>query len=242
MIEDVVNYCSSNEVAEFIAEPILAEGGIIVPPEGYFKEVKKILDRYDILYIDDEVQVGFGRTGKLFGWQHYGVEPDIMCMAKAIAGGLPLGACITREDIGNSFEPGDHLSTFGGNPVSCAAALANIDYILRENLAEKSARKGELLMKLLEEIRGRHSLIGDVRGKGLIVGLEMVKDAKRKTPASPESMETRELCRKERVLLGHGGVNNNVLRIQPPLVISEEQIQRIIDILDKCLSRVESKV
>ena len=240
MIEDVINYCSSNEVAEFIAEPILAEGGIIVPPEGYFKEVKNILDRYDILYIDDEVQTGFGRTGKLFGWQHYGVEPDIMCMAKAIAGGLPLGACITREDIGNSFEPGDHLSTFGGNPVSCAAALANIEYIMKENLAEKSAKKGERLLKLLNEIKGKHRLMGDVRGKGLIVGIEMVKD-KEKTPAPEEAVKTRDLCREEGILLGHGGVKNNVLRIQPPLVVSEEQCNRIVQVLDRCLSNVENK-
>jgi 4-aminobutyrate aminotransferase len=240
MVEDVINYSSSNEVAEFIAEPILAEGGIIVPPEEYFKEVKKVLDRYGILFIDDEVQTGFGRTGKLFGWQHYGVEPDIMCMAKAIAGGLPLGTCITREDIGNAFEPGDHLSTFGGNPVSCAAALANINYIIRENLSEKSAKKGEQLMKRLNEIKGKHESIGDIRGKGLIIGIEIVKDLEKKTPGPEESVKTRDLCREDGILLGHGGVKNNVLRIQPPLVVSEEQIDRIIEVLDRSLSKVES--
>ena len=240
MVEDVINYSSSNEVAEFIAEPILAEGGIIVPPEEYFKEVKKILDRYGILFIDDEVQVGFGRTGRLFGWQHYGVEPDIMCMAKAIAGGLPLGTCITREDIGNAFEPGDHLSTFGGNPVSCAAALANINYMMRENIAEKTAKKGELLMKRLNEIKEKHRLMGDVRGKGLIIGIEVVKDIEKKTPAAEEAVKTRDLCREGGILLGHGGVKNNVLRIQPPLIVSEEQIDRIVEVLDRCLSKVEN--
>jgi len=239
MIEDVINYSSSNEVAEFIAEPILAEGGIIVPPPEYFKEVKRILDRYKILFIDDEVQTGFGRTGKLFGIQHYGVDPDIMCVAKGIAGGLPLGACITREDIGNSFEPGDHLSTFGGNPVSCAAALANIEYMLRENLAEKSAKMGDRIVKLLDEIKERHRLIGDIRGRGLIIGVEMVKDEEKKTPAPEETVKTRDLCREHGILLGHGGVKNNVLRIQPPLVISEEQADRIVQVLDVCLSSVE---
>ncbi len=241
MVEDVINYSSSNEVAEFIAEPILAEGGIIVPPKEYFLEVKKILDQYGILFIDDEVQTGFGRTGKLFGIEHYGVDPDIMCMAKGIADGLPLGACITREDIGDSFEPGDHLSTFGGNPVSCAAALANIEHMMRENLSEKCAKKGELLTKLLNVIKEKHRLIGDIRGKGLIIGVEIVKDREKKTPGPEEAVKTRELCRQEGILLGHGGVKNNVLRIQPPLVISEEQIDRIVQTLDRCLTKIEKK-
>jgi len=239
MIEDVINYSSSNEVAEFIAEPILAEGGIIVPPPEYYKQVKKILDQYDILFIDDEVQTGFGRTGKLFGIHHYGVEPDIMCMAKGIADGLPLGACIARDDIGNAFEPGDHLSTFGGNPVSCAAALANIDYLLRENLPQRSAEKGERVMKLLDEIRDKHKLIGDVRGKGLIIGVEIVKDLKTKIPGQEEAVKIRDKCRESGLLLGQGGVKNNVLRIQPPLVTTEDQIDRIVEVLDECLSKVE---
>jgi 4-aminobutyrate aminotransferase-like enzyme len=161
-------------------------------------------------------------------------------MAKAIAGGLPLGACITREDIGNSFEPGDHLSTFGGNPVSCAAAFANIEYMMREKLPEKSAKRGEQLIKLLNEIKGKHRLIGDVRGKGLILGIEMVKD-KEKTPAPEEATKTRDISRKEGILLGHGGVKNNVLRIQPPLVVSEEQINRVVEVLDQALREVEKR-
>jgi len=239
MIEDVINYSSSNEVAEFIAEPVLAEGGIIVPPQEYFKEVKKILDQYGILFIDDEVQTGFGRTGRLFGIDHFGVEPDIMCMAKGIADGLPLGACITREEIGNSFEPGDHLSTFGGNPVSCAAALANIEFMMREKLPEKSREQGEFLMKLLKEIGEKHQLIGEIRGKGLIIGLEIVKDQRKKTPGPEESMKIREICREEGILLGHGGVKNNIIRIQPPLIVSREQINQIVGVLDKCISTIE---
>jgi 4-aminobutyrate aminotransferase/(S)-3-amino-2-methylpropionate transaminase len=121
-LQDVIDYCTSKGVAGFIAEPILGEGGIIPPPLEYFKIIKEVLDAQDILFIADEVQTGFGRTGKLFAIDHYGVKPDIMCMAKGIANGFPLGACIARADIADSFEPGDHLSTFGGNPVSAAAA------------------------------------------------------------------------------------------------------------------------
>ncbi|MEM2947069.1 MAG: aspartate aminotransferase family protein, partial [Candidatus Bathyarchaeia archaeon] len=175
-IRNVIDYCTSKGVAAFIAEPVMGEGGIIPPPSEYFKLVKEILDENGILFIDDEVQTGFGRTGKLFGIQHYGVEPDIMTLAKGIADGFPLGACIARKDIGDSFEPGDHLSTFGGNPVSAAAALANINVILNERLSEQAEEKGAYIMKRLNEMKDELPLIGDVRGKGLMIGIELVKD------------------------------------------------------------------
>jgi 4-aminobutyrate aminotransferase-like enzyme len=136
MLEDVIAYSTSGNVAGFIAEPAMGEGGIIIPPQEYFIEVKKILHDHDILYIADEVQSGFGRTGRMFGFEHYGVVPDIVCTAKGIADGFPLGACTTRPEIGNSFDAGDHLSTFGGNPVSCTAGVANIDYLLKERLSD----------------------------------------------------------------------------------------------------------
>jgi 4-aminobutyrate aminotransferase-like enzyme len=226
-------------VAAFISEPILGEGGIIVPPREYFTEVKKILDQYGILFIDDEVQTGFGRTGKLFGLEHYGVRPDILTMAKAIAAGLPLAACTTREDIGNSFQPGDHLSTFGGNPVSCAAALANIDYILEENLSAESERKGQYITKALEEVKKGSRLIGDVRGKGLMIGIELVRDQNTKEPAAQEATKIRDACRRKGVLLGQGGIKANVLRIQPPLVISTQEIDQVIRVLSECLEETE---
>jgi len=235
IIEDIINYSTANNVAEFIAEPILGEGGIIVPPDDYFKEVKKILDQHEILFIDDEVQTGFGRTGKLFGIQHYGVEPDIMSMAKGIADGFPIGACIAREDIGDAFEPGDHLSTFGGNPVSCAAALANIEYILEEKLSEKAAEKGNYMMRRLNEMKEKHSIIGEVRGKGLMIGVELVKDQKKKTPAVDGTVKIRDLCREKGVLVGHGGVKGTVIRIQPPLVISKEQLDKVLQVLENSL-------
>ncbi len=238
MLEDVVSYSTSGDVAGFIAEPVMGEGGIIVPPPEYFIEIKKILDEHQILYVADEVQSGFCRTGKMFGFEHYGVVPDIVCMAKAIANGFPLGVCTARPEIGDSFEPGDHLSTFGGNPVSCAAAIANIDYMLKERLAEKSSKDGEYAMKRLKEIAEKRELIGEVRGKGLMIGIELVKDRELKTPAAQEASRVRDLCREKSVLIGHGGLKGNVLRIQPPLVISREQLDHVIETVDQSLAEV----
>ncbi len=152
-LADVIKYQTAGDVAAFVAEPLLGEGGIIVPPANYFKLVKEILEDNDILFICDEVQTGFGRTGKLFAIDHYGVEPDIMCMAKGIADGLPLGAFTATPEIGDAFTAGSHLSTFGGNPVSCAAALANIDAMFDEKLPENSEARGAQLRAGLEKIQ-----------------------------------------------------------------------------------------
>jgi 4-aminobutyrate aminotransferase len=238
MIQDVISYSTSSNVAGFIAEPVMGEGGIIVPPPEYFKEAKKILDENQVLYVADEVQSGFCRTGKMFGFEHYDVIPDIVCMAKGIANGFPLSACTTRDEIAASFDAGDHLSTFGGNPVSCAASIANVDYMLNEHLAEKSAADGEYAMKRLNELAHKHDIIGEVRGKGLMIGIELVKDQRTKTPASQEAGKIRDICREKGVLIGHGGVKSNVVRIQPPLVISREQLDTVIDVLDQSLKEV----
>jgi 4-aminobutyrate aminotransferase len=237
-IRDVIEYSTSKGVAAFIAEPVLGEGGIIPPPPEYFKIVKEILDEYGILLIIDEVQTGFGRTGKLFAIEHYSVKPDIMTMAKGIADGFPISACTTREDIGKAFEPGDHLSTFGGNPVSAAAALANINVMLREKIPEKAAEKGEYFMKRLNELKEKYKIIGDVRGKGLMIGIELVKDQVKKTPAVDETRKVRDLCRERGLLIGSGGVKGNVLRIQPPLVITMEQIDKALNILESAIKEV----
>lgn len=237
-IRDTIEFSTSGSVAAFIAEPVMGEGGIIVPPDAYFERVKEILDEFEILFIADEVQSGFGRTGKLFGIEHYGVEPDIMAMAKGIAGGFPLGAFITREEIAASFKPGDHLSTFGGNPVSCAAGKANIDFLVEEQIPGKALEKGESFMKqVLEELMPKHNLIGDVRGKGLMIGIELIQDTK-KTPATDATGRVSEICRENGVLIGTGGVYGNVLRIQPPLIITEKQLEKTLLVLDKALTVV----
>ena len=229
-IEDTIRSQTSGDVAAFIAESVLGEGGIIVPPDNYFKYATAVCDRHGILFICDEVQCGFGRTGKMFAIEHYGVEPDIMATAKGIADGFPLGAFTAREDVGGAFKPGDHLSTFGGNPVSCAAALANIEVLLDEKLPENSAARGEQVLKRLRKFAESAPLIGDVRGKGLMIGVELVKD-KQKTPAVAETKEVRRLCREAGVLVGTGGTFANVIRLQPPLTLSAAEADRMCDVV-----------
>jgi 4-aminobutyrate aminotransferase len=238
-IQDIIDYSTSRGVAAFIAEPLMGEGGIIVPPQEYFKVVKEILDQNDILFIADEVQSGFGRTGKLFAIEHYGVNPDLMTLAKGIADGFPISACIAREEIANSFEIGDHLSTFGGNPVSAAAALANMTVMLRDRLPEKASEKGEYIMNRLNEMKEEHLIIGDIRGKGLMIGIELVKDQRKRVPAKEETSRIRDLAREKGLLIGSGGAKGCVLRIQPPLVIEREQMDKALDILDSALREVE---
>ena len=236
-IDDVVRYATSNDVAAFIAEPVMGEGGIIVPPANYFKEVKKVLDKYGILFIADEVQSGFARTGKMFAIEHYGVDPDILVTAKGIADGVPLSAFTTRPEIADAFKPGDHLSTFGGNPVSCAASLANIEFMEREDLPARATETGEYAMAKLRELQRHNSLIGDVRGAGLMIGVELVKDEKL-TPAATEAEAIRESLLKQGVLVGLGGVFGNVIRFQPPLIITRQQIDQAISAFSNALSEV----
>ena len=240
-LEHVFRYQTAGGVAAFIAEPILAEGGIIIPPPEYFKTAIEIVRDNGALFVADEVQSGFGRTGKLFAIEHYGVEPDIMCMAKGIANGFPLGAFIARPDIAEAFTPGDHLSTFGGNPVSCAAAMANIDVMSDERLPQNATVRGDELMNSLIEFKEKYSLVGDVRGKGLMIGIELIKD-KNKTPAPEETRQIRKLCREAGVLIGLGGVLGNVLRLQPPLVLTAEETQKVLDVLEKSLVTLSDPV
>lgn len=240
-VEDVIKYQTAGSVAAFVAEPIMGEGGIITPPEEYFKEVKAILDKYGILLMVDEVQSGFGRTGKFFAIEHYDVEPDIMTMAKGIADGFPLSAFIAREEIANSFKPGDHLSTFGGNPVSCAASLANIKFFEETYLCNEVTQKGKWMLDALNDLKKDNPLIGDVRGKGLMIGIELVKD-KNKTPAPDETAKVKRLCREKGVLVGLGGVNANVIRVQPPLIISKEQLQFAFNIIKESIAETEKEM
>jgi len=236
-IDDVIRFATSGDVAAFIAEPVMGEGGILVPPPNYFKEVKKILDQHGILFIADEVQSGFGRTGKMFAYEHYGVDPDILVTAKGIADGFPLSAFTTRPEIAAAFKPGDHLSTFGGNPVSCAAALANIEFMQKENLPAKSAEIGGYAMSRLRDLQKNHPIIGEVRGLGLMIGVELVKDEKL-TPAAAEAEMLRENLFKNGILVGLGGVYGNVIRFQPPLVITRQQIDRAIDAFAVALQEI----
>jgi len=239
-LEEAIRFSTAGDVAAFIAEPVMGEGGIIVPPPGYFPAIKQVLDRHGVLFIADEVQSGFGRTGKMFAIEHYGVEPDILVTAKGIADGFPLGAFTTRDEIAASFKPGDHLSTFGGNPVSCAAALANIEFMQEQHLGEKTLEMGAYLMNKLKDKQRDFPLIGEVRGLGLMVGIELVSDEKR-TPASAEAEAVRDHCLANGVLIGVGGVYGNVVRVQPPLVITREQIDRAINTLAQAFEQLQSQ-
>lgn len=232
-----IQFQSSGNIAAFVAEPVLGEGGIIVPHESYFKLVAEILAERDILFICDEVQTGFGRTGKLFAIEHYDVEPEIMTMAKGIADGFPLGAFIARPEVADAFTPGSHLSTFGGNPVSCAAALANIEVMHDEQLPENAAARGAQLMTALKPLEDELALVGEVRGKGLMIGLELVEDAD-KTPAVDAAKEVKKRCREAGILIGVGGTYANVVRLQPPLILNEDESVEIIDSLCKILRDV----
>jgi 4-aminobutyrate aminotransferase len=239
-LEDIIRFSTSGDVAAFVAEPVMGEGGIIVPPPNYFREIKKVLDRHHILFIADEVQSGFGRTGKMFAIEHYGATPDIMVTAKGIADGFPLAAFTTRDEIAAAFKPGDHLSTFGGNPVCCAAALANIDFILGENLCERTAQSGKYLVQRLNLSQRDLPLIGEVRGLGLMVGIELVEGDDR-TPAPDAAEAVRDLCLARGVLIGVGGVHGNVVRVQPPLVITRPQIDQAVEAVVAAVKQVQAE-
>jgi 4-aminobutyrate aminotransferase / (S)-3-amino-2-methylpropionate transaminase / 5-aminovalerate transaminase len=236
-LEDVIRFETSGDVAAFIAEPVMGEGGIIVPPPNYFPEIKKVLDQHGILFIADEVQSGFARTGKMFAIEHYGVTPDIHVTAKGIADGFPLSAFTTRPEIAAAYKPGDHLSTFGGNPVSCAAALANIQFIEDEDLPARATETGHYAMQKLKSLQKQNPIIGEVRGLGLMIGVELVRDEKL-TPASLEAEAIRDSLLKQGVLVGVGGVYGNVVRFQPPLIITKEQIDRAITVFESALAEV----
>jgi len=239
-IEDVCfhSYVPPEEVAAIIAEPIQGEGGYIVPPDGFFQELKKICDRYDILLIIDEVQSGFGRTGRWFAIEHWGVEPDIICLAKGIASGMPLGATVARAEL-DFKEKGAHSNTYGGNLVACAAALATIDVIEEERLCENAQKVGGFMLKRLKEMAESHPIIGDVRGKGLMIGVELVKDRATKEPAKEANEDLVREGLKRGIILLPCGVST--MRIAPPLVISQELAEKGLEIFEEALAAVEKK-
>jgi 4-aminobutyrate aminotransferase len=237
-LKDVIRLQTAGDVAAFVAEPLLGEGGIITPPPEYFGIAARIFHDDGALFVVDEVQTGFGRTGKMFGIEHFpDARPDIVTMAKGIASGFPLGAFSAREPVSEAMKPGDHLSTFGGNPISCAAALANLAVIEEEKLVQNAARQGEWLLARFRRLQEKVSLIGDVRGRGLMIGLELVRDRTSKEPAADEAKAVRATLRERGVLVGVGGVHGNVVRVQPPLSITAEECERVATELEHVLTR-----
>jgi 4-aminobutyrate aminotransferase len=234
-IEELIMTTTSGAIAGFIAEPIQGVGGFITPPEEYFQVAVPIVRRYGGVFISDEVQTGFGRTGKrMFGIEHWEVEPDILTAAKGIANGAPLGATIARTEIADSFT-GLTISTFGGNPVSMAAALATIEIMEEENLAANAFEVGKYLRDGLEDLQKKYPSIGDVRGMGLMQACEFVKENKVPNPELVGRLF--EEMKKERVLIGKGGLYGNVVRISPPLNVTKSEIDDFISAMDSSLSR-----
>jgi len=214
------------KTAAVLVEPIQGEGGIVLPPEGYLRELRELCNARRILLIFDEVQVGMGRTGRLFAYEHYGVEPDIMTLAKALGGGLPLGAMLAKEEVARSFVPGTHASTFGGNPLVCAVGGAVLQTLVEGSLLENCARMGAYLTEGLRSLQTRFGFIREVRGKGLIVGVEVEREAGK---IVAECLEAGLL------ILGAG--NNNVLRFLPALTVKKKDVARALALLEKVLGR-----
>jgi len=239
VIEDVYlnKVAPADEVAAMFVEPIQGEGGYVVPPPGYHQRLKKMCEKYGILFVADEVQSGMGKTGKMFAIEHWGVVPDIIATAKALGSGLPIGAAIASAKL-MSWEPGAHSTTFGGNPVACAAALETIK-LLENGLMKNAERVGKIMMAELNRMMERHEIMGDVRGKGLMIGIEIVKDKKSKKPM-PEWAEgiMMEAFRRGLMMLTCGP---NSLRIVPALVITAEQAMAGLTLLEKSIAAFESR-
>jgi len=239
-VEAVIQTTTSGQIAAFIAEPIQGLGGFITPPKEYFKIVFKIVKDYGGLFIADEVQTGWGRTGKKwFGIEQWEVTPDIITAAKGMANGMPIGATMTRPEIAASFQ-GLQISTFGGNPVTSVAAKATIDLIEEDRLMDNAAVVGAHFRQRLEELQHKHSLIGDVRGMGLLQALELVRDRKTKEPAPQETAQFMEECRKLGLLIGKGGLYGNVIRMSPPLNIAKADVDQAFEIMDKAMARTST--
>ena len=223
------------DVAAIFVEPVQGEGGYIVPPAGYLPALRELCDRHGILLVADEVQCGVGRTGKMFACEHEGVEPDIVVTAKGLGSGMPIGAMISKESV-TTWESGSHGSTFGGNPVCCAAALATLD-LVEGGLMANAARMGERLLARAVGLKEKHPCIGDVRGRGLMVGVEFVKDRTTREPAGELVHDlVQRAFRQGLLLLGAG---KSTLRLAPPLVVDQNDVDTAMDMIDACLAELD---
>jgi len=238
-LEELIRTTTSGRVAGVIAEPIQGVGGFITPPKEYFKIVADIVRQHGGIFISDEVQTGWGRTGhKWFGIEHWDVTPDVITSAKGLGNGFPIGVTIARPEVAESLR-GLSISTFGGNPISTTAAKAVIDLIDEQKLAVNAADTGAYLRSSLEELQRKYALIGEVRGMGLMQGVELVEDRKLKTPAVHQTLRIMEAARDNRILIGRGGLYGNVLRISPPMNIQKSDVDEFIQRLDASFGSLE---
>ena len=241
-IRELIRYSTPGKVAAYIAEPIQGVGGVTRAGSNYFREAYAIVREHGGLCISDEVQTGFGRTGDHYwGFQNYGVTPDIVTMAKGIGNGAPLGAVTTRREIAETLSQRTHFNTYGGNPVSMAAGLAVLEVIDEDGLQENARKVGGRLLRGLRRLQESHALVGEVRGLGLMLGLELVTDRTTRAPATAQTLEVLEAAREMGLLLGKGGLDANVLRIKPPMCITAEDADFALDVLDRALGRIGSR-
>jgi alanine-glyoxylate transaminase/(R)-3-amino-2-methylpropionate-pyruvate transaminase len=237
--EELIRYETPGEVACFIGEPIQGVGGAVTPPKEYFQIVYDIVRKHGGLCIADEVQTAFGRTGEHYwGFQNWGVTPDMVTMAKGLGNGAPIGACTTRPEIATMMKNRVHFNTFGGNPISMSQGLATLDVIDADNLQANAKSVGGHLKNRLLELQERQPLIGEVRGLGLMLGVELVKDRATKEPATAETVKVMELTKERGLLLGKGGLYGNVLRIKPPMCITKTDADFLVDCLEEVLEAI----
>ncbi|HLG96191.1 MAG TPA: aspartate aminotransferase family protein [Bryobacteraceae bacterium] len=239
-VEEVIRTTTSGRIAGFIAEPIQGVAGFVTPPKEYFPIVADIVKRYGGVFISDEVQTGWGRTGgKWFGIEQWGVQPDMITSAKGLANGAPIGVTIARPEIADALK-GATISTFGGNPISATAANAVLEFIEEQKLSINAAEVGAYLRDKLNALKGKHALIGDVRGMGLLQAVELVEDRETKKPAVAQTLAIMEATRENRILVGRGGSYGNVLRISPPLNIGKADVDEFARLLDASFAKAEA--
>jgi 4-aminobutyrate aminotransferase len=229
------------DVAAIIMEPLQGHGGWVVPPPAFVQAVRRLCDKHGILLIADEIITGFGRTGRWFAMEHHDVVPDILVVGKGLASGFPISAMITTRKIADAWQPLQHTSTFLGNPVGCAAALASLAEIEERGLVQRSAELGTFFKAGLEKLQSAHPLIGEVRGLGLMVGIEVVRDRATREPGSKEGARVVEAALRRGVLINnYGGTYHNVIKMSPPLVISRRQLDVALGIIDESFREVEA--
>lgn len=238
-VENIIRYETTGEVACFIGEPIQGVGGAVTPPKEYFQIVYDIVHKHGGLCIADEVQTAFGRTGHHYwGFENWGVKPDIVTMAKGLGNGVPIAAAVTRPEIAATLKNKLHFNTFGGNPVSMTQGLATLEVIDAEKIQENALAVGTHLKNRLLELQERHPLIGEVRGLGLMLGVELVRNRKTKEPANTETGKVLDLCKERGLIVGKGGLFGNVLRIKPPMCITKTDADFMVDCLDEVLATI----
>jgi len=231
-------HISAEQVAALIIEPVLGEGGFVVPPKEYFKILKKICEDNGIVFIADEVQTGFGRTAKMFAMEHYEVEPDLVVMAKSMAGGLPLSAITGKAELMDHPQVGGLGGTFAGNPVACQAALAVLDQFVKKDLLSRAEKIGKKVLDRFKELQSRCPIVADVRGLGAMVGMELVVDRKTKEPATTLTKQLVNQCREKGLLMIAAGTHSNIIRPLMPLVITDEQLEKGLSIVEEGLDEL----